>query len=514
MAQPIQNITINAPAFFGINTQDSPVGLDPSYASIADNCVIDKSGRIGARKGNELVTTNGNAVLGSSRGIEHIFQYTDRSGDLRTLSAGNTAIYSGIETLVDITPAAYTPTANNWKSTSFNNHTYLVQRDHAPLVGTDETGSFVLEAVSAHTEALGTMPSANEVLAAYGRLWVADITGNKYTVYWSDLLLGTGWTGGSSGSIDLTSVWPTGFDEVTALAAHNGFLIIFGKRSILVYQGAEDPATMSLADTVAGVGCVARDSVQATGTDLIFLSEQGVRSFARTIQEKSMPMRDISKNVRSDIVTLINQQNDPIKSAYSAKDAFYLLTFPNSSTVYCFDMRSPLQDGSHRVTTWTAMNPLCFFTAADTTLYIGKVDGIATYSSFTDEGVSYQMRYFSNPLDFALQNPQLSSRTKMLKKFNLTIIGGQNTDATLSWGYDYVTSYTKQSFTFADAQIAEFGVSEYGIGEYTAAVVVNKPSVNGTGSGAVVTIGVEVQIAGASCAIQKIDIHALIGRTI
>ena len=514
MAQPIQNITINAPAFYGINTQDSPVGLDPSYASIADNCVIDKSGRIGSRKGNELVTTNGATVLGSSRGIEHIFQYTDRSGDLRTLSAGNTAIYSGIETLVDITPAAYTPTANNWKSTSFNDHTYLVQRDHAPLVGTDESGSFVLETVASHAEALGTMPDANEVLAAYGRLWVADITGNKHTVYWSDLLLGTGWTGGSSGSIDLTSVWPTGFDEITALAAHNGFLIIFGKRSILVYQGAENPATMSLADTVAGVGCIARDSVQVTGTDLIFLSEQGVRSFSRTIQEKSMPMRDISKNVRSDIVSLINLQTDPIKSAYSATEAFYLVSFPSSSTVYCFDMRSPLQDGSHRVTTWTAMNPLSFFTAADTTLYIGKSDGIATYSSYEDSGATYQMRYFSNPLDFATQNPQLASRTKMLKKFNLTIIGGQNTDATLSWGYDYITRYTKQAFTFNDAQVSEYGISEYGIGKYEAAVIINKPSVNGTGSGAVVTIGVEAQISGVACAIQKIDIHALIGRTI
>ena len=69
MAQRLQNITIQAPGFAGINTQDSPIGLDPSFASIADNCVIDQYGRIGARKGYSAVSTNGSSVLGSSRGI-------------------------------------------------------------------------------------------------------------------------------------------------------------------------------------------------------------------------------------------------------------------------------------------------------------------------------------------------------------------------------------------------------------------------------------------------------------
>jgi len=353
------------------------------------------------------------------------------------------------------------------------------------------------------------MPQANEILAAYGRIWAADIVDNKYTVYWSDLLNGSGWTGGSSGSIDLTTVWPTGFDEVVALAAHNGFLIIFGKRSILIYSGAESPSSMVLADVVAGVGCVARDSVVATGTDLLFLSDQGVRSFARTIQEKSMPMRDISRNVRSDIIELVHQQNNAIKAVYSANEAFYLLSFPDSNIVYCFDMRTPLQDGSHRVTTWTGMNPLNFHVTLDALLYIGGTDGIALYTGFRDNGISYQQRYFSNPLDFGT-----STNLKFLKKFNLTVVGGGGTQATLNWGYDYSTDYSKQVFTFGSSAIAEYGVSEYGIGEYTASVLINTPKVNASGSGTVVTVGIEAQIDGAGVSIQKIDIHALLGRTI
>lgn len=508
MAQPIQNISIAAPGFFGLNTQDSPVGLDPSFASIADNCVIDKQGRIGTRQGYAYSTTNAAAVLGTSDGIESLFRFTDRSGDVHTVSAGNLKVFSGTTTLVDETPALYTPTANNWKQVSFNNSVYMVQRDHEALIGNDAGGSFAITAHAAAAGAAGVMPEANEVLAAYGRLWCGDITGNRYTVYWSDLLNGAAWTGGTSGSIDLTTVWPTGYDEIVALAAHNGFLIIFGRTSMLVYGGAENPATMALVDTVAGVGCIARDSVVPTGDDLIFLSSKGVRSFSRTIQEKSIPMRDISKNVRNDILALYRSETLPIKAAYSASDAFYLIVFPLAGVVYCFDMRTPLEDGSYRATTWSGIVPRSLH-AIENGLLFGMELGVSTYTGFTDNGAAYQQSYFSNPLDFGVP-----TNLKFLKKFNLTVIGGGNASATLNWGYDYRSDYYKQVFTFADASLPLYGEAEYGIAEYSSSTAVNLPKVNASGSGSVVTIGMEVQINGAGVSIQKIDIHALIGRTI
>ena len=510
MAQQLQNITVAAPGFAGLNTQDSPIGVDPSFAAVADNCVIDKLGRIGARKGWEAVSTNGSSVLGSSRGIEMVYEYIDNSGDKRIISAGNNKLFTGTTTLTDATPTGYTPTANNWKAVTLNNHVYLFQRDHEYVLGTDHGGSFVLEEHSAHSHATGTPPEANEVLAAYGRLWAADITGNKHTVYWSDTLNGHHWTGGTSGSLDVTTVWPTGFDEITALAAHNGFLIIFGKKSILVYSGASSPASMTLTDTIEGVGCIARDSVQHTGTDILFLSETGVRSFGRTIQEKSMPMRDISKNVRTDLLNLVSLQTNPIKSLYSSEEAFYLLTLPDSNTVYCFDMRTALPDGSQRATTWSGMYPLSFAVLEGGEIYIGISSGIVEYKGYMDGTNKYEMRYFSNPMDFGN-----TSNLKFLKKFNMTIIGGQNTPTTLNWGYDYTESYTKQAFTFGSSNIGEYGVSEYNTtAEYTSSILINTPKVNTSGSGEVVTIGIEAEVNGAAFSIQKIDIHALLGRLI
>jgi len=510
MAQQLQNITVAAPGFAGLNTQDSPIGLGPSFAAVADNCVIDKLGRVGARKGWEAVSTNGSSVLGSSRGIETVYEYVDNSGDKVVLSAGNNKVFSGTTTLTDITPSGYTPAANNWKTVTLNNHVYMFQRGHEPLIGTDASGSFVLETMSGHSHSTGVAPQGNEVLAAYGKLWVADVTGNKHTVYWSDTLNGHAWTGGATGSLDVTLVWPTGFDEITALAAHNGFLIIFGKKSILVYSGASSPASMTLTDTIEGVGCIARDSVQHTGTDILFLSETGVRSFGRTVQEKSMPMRDISKNVRTDLVSLIPLQTNAIKSLYSSEEAFYLLTLPDSNIVYCFDMRRQLEDGSHRATTWSGLYPLSFAVLEGGDIYIGISSGIVKYEGYLDGTVKYEMRYFSNPMDFGN-----TSNLKFLKKFNLTIIGGQNTPTTLNWGYDYTSSYTKQVFTFGSSSIAEYGVTEYNTtGEYTSSILINTPRVNTSGSGEVVTIGLEAEINDAAFSIQKIDIHALLGRLI
>ena len=510
MAQQLQNITVAAPGFFGLNTQDSPIGGNPSFASIADNCVIDQLGRIGARKGWTAVSTNGSSVLGSSRGIETVHEFIDNSGDKVVLSAGNAKVFKGTTTLTDITPSSYTPTANNWKTVSLNNHVYMFQRGHEPLLGTDESGSFVLETMSGHSHSTGTAPQGNEVLAAYGKLWVADVTGDKHTVYWSDTLNGHAWTGGASGSLDVTLVWPTGFDEIVALAAHNGFLIIFGKKSILVYSGASSPASMTLTETIEGVGCIARDSVQHTGTDIIFLSDAGVRSFGRTIQEKSMPMRDISKNVRTDLMNLVSLQTNAIKSVYSSDNAFYLLTLPDSNTVYCFDMRTPLEDGSHRVTTWSSLNPLSLAVLEDGEIYIGLESGIVKYNGYLEGTAQYQMRYFSNPLDFGN-----TSNLKFLKKFNVTIIGGQATEAILNWGYDYTSNYTKQALVFtSSASVSEYGIAEYNIAQYVASGTINTPKINTTGSGEVVTIGIESEINGSSFSIQKIDIHALLGRLI
>ena len=507
MAQQLQSITITAPGFAGINTQDAPLAQEPSFAAVADNCVIDKEGRIAARKGYNVLTTND--VLGTSDGIEVLQEFVEEDGDTRIYSAGNNKLFTGTTTLVDVTPASYTITANNWKMVNFNNHMYFFQRGHQPLVF--EAGDPVIEPIDDHDHSNGIAPEGNECLAAFGRLWVADIVDDKSTIYWSDLLDGTKWTAGNSGSIDITKVWPTGYDTITALAAHNGFLVIFGRNSIVVYEGASSPANMTLSDTISNVGCVSRDAVVSTGKDLIFLDDSGLRSLSRTIQEKSAPIGDISKNVNNDIKSLFSAETGNIKMHYSPREAFVLLNFPVLGVVYAFDTRFPLQDGSYRATTWSHMSPLCFTSTSTDKLYIGVSSGVAEYTGYTDNDTGYLLSYFSHPLSF-----DSTSNLKFLKKINLTTFDGAEATVVLNWAYDYSGSYTKQAYVLPKSNVGQYNISEFNTeAEYSSSIaLINRQKINASGQGTVVAVGVETTVEGKSIAIQELNIHALLGRIV
>jgi len=226
--------------------------------------VIDKQGRIAARQGHTQVSTS-TGGLGSNP-IETIYEFVDYDGTKTVVSAGNNKLFTGTTTLTDKTPAAYTPTANHWQGATLAGHVYLFQKNHLPLLGHDHAGTgFELETIAGHEHATGTPPSANAVLAAFGRLWAADIVGDTHTVYWSSDISssnhgGHQWTGGTSGSIDISGVWKA--DDIVALAEFNGRLVIFGKRQVVMYNGAASPSSTMAFEDIIDIGCIARDSVQ------------------------------------------------------------------------------------------------------------------------------------------------------------------------------------------------------------------------------------------------------------
>jgi hypothetical protein len=505
MAQELRSINLVAPAFKGVNTEDSPLAQDPSFAEIADNAVIDKRGRIAARKGHDVITTT-KTVLGSDS-IRAIKEFKDNAGNTKVFSVGNNKIISGTTTLADETPASYTITADNWKMVNFNDKIYFYQRAYEPLVYDNTGGSVVKLSTVTGASAAGDIPKANEVLSAYGRLWCADIANEKSVVYWSDLLIGHDWTGGTSGSIDISKVWPDGYDEIVALAAHNGMLIIFGKHSIVAYQGAEAPATMTLADTVAGVGCVDRDTVQYTGTDVLFLSHTGLKSFGRTIQEKSLPISSLSGNITKDIIAALQTENDFFRSVYSPEEGFYLLTFVGQDVTYCFDVRGTTENGSYRVTRWVSTGFTSYTRKEDGTLLIGTSKGISEYDGYQDDGNPYRFKYYSPSLTFGD-----SSRIKILKKLKPTLVGANNATVFLKWAYDFKSSYATAEFTVGDQITGYFGVSEYTAVEFTGGALTNQKSLNATGYGTSIVVGLEADIDGSQLSLQEINVMALIGK--
>jgi hypothetical protein len=517
MATQLEISSISAPGFYGLNTQDSPLDLSAGFALIASNCIIDQYGRVGSRKG--WTTVNSSSGNLGANDVVVMHELVQADGTLTVLFAGNNKIFK-LDSSNAVTELTYggggstpTITASNWQCASLNGITYFFQSGHDPLIFDPTVSTTTYRRVSEKTGYVATVPSANIVLSAYGRLWAATTTSNNSTVYFSDLIAGHVWATGTSGSLNVNNVWPNGADEVTGLAAHNGFLFIFGKRQILIYSGATSPSTMTLSDTVESIGCIARDSIQTTSTDIVFLSNSGIRSLMRTIQEKSAPERDLSKNVRNDLTKkLASETMANIKSVYSEKEAFYLLTLPVNQQVYCFDTKTTLPDGSYRVTTWDSMLPKSFLSKRNGDLFIGRTGYIGKYNGYTDNTATYRMAYYTNHADLGTQ-----SVTSIVKKISVVIIGGSNQYVTIKWGYNFLTNYLSQNVLIPAQGISEYGIAEYGsnatiVAYYSEGVALQTLVANGSGSGKIVQTGYEMDINGSQLSIQKIEIQSKHGR--
>lgn len=512
MAEQLVGSSIAAPGFKGINTQDSSVTLESGFATVAKNCVIDKFGRIGARKG-WLAKNSTSADLGANP-IQAIGELIGNDGTSYTICAGNNKLFKlASGTLTTLTygggGSAPTITANNWQMAALNGVLYLYQAGYDPLIFDPAVSTTTFRRANEKSGSLGTIAQNNVAISAFGRIWSANNATTKHTVQFSDLLAGHIVSTGTSGTLDVSEVWPNGADEITALAAHNNFLYIFGRRQILVYQGANDPAAMALYDTVSGIGCCARDSVALTGTDVLFLSDSGVRSLSRTIQEKSAPFRDISANVRDDLVADLSLETlANIKSVYSDSNAFYLITFPANGVTYCFDTRAVLPNGAARATTWNLV-PKALFSNRAKEVLMGFTSYVGYYTGNLDRTATYRMAYYSNWFDLGQANA-----IKILKKLGFTLIGGNQADVIVKYAFDFNPGYQTRNIVMGSRSVSEWGIAEWGLAEWTAGVVFDNQRIQGSGSGTVFQFGIEVDINSFELSVQKMDVFCKLGRTI
>ena len=265
MVAPLRTTSITAPAFFGLNTMDSEVTLDPKFARKAENCIIDEGGRVGTRKGWQyLAQTDPESTIN----LKGMHRFVDINGDeyFGCWSDDSFYVKDSLDVLQPVTySGSQVITEGNWQAATLNDAAFLVQSGYDPIYFNPTTG--VLDDVSALSK--GTPPQANTVLSAYGRLWMANTESNKTTVYWSDLLDGTEWrsTVGTVGSLDVSGILVNGNDEIVGLGAHNGYLIIFCKNNIIIMgDGDADkryltPANLQLVEVINNVGCIARDTI-------------------------------------------------------------------------------------------------------------------------------------------------------------------------------------------------------------------------------------------------------------
>lgn len=512
MPTKVVPLNIDQPGRFGLNYQNSGDNLSLEWATTALNLRYDDAGKFASRHGYK--NTNATAISASPT-PRAAHEYIDGAGNKRVIMAAGNKIYRRDGTsMVDITGTITTPTADNWKFQNFNGKCVGFQSGHAPIVLTGIGASFADITLSGTQQ---PTTSANEVLAAFGRLWCLDGTDLKY----SDSLDETAW----NGVFDLTTVWLNGMDIGIALAEFNGHLIVLGQNSVVVYNnpwspsggGSLDTTAMTLVENIGGVGCIARDSVQHIGSDIVFLSSQGIVTLGRVIQEKSMPMVRVSKNINDRFVAKLNLEDvDNIKSMYDKNGGFYVITFPVEGRTHYFDLLQPLPDNSFRTTEWD-LSPTCWASSVDGTIYLGTDGYLNTYTGYLDNvdsagsgGDNYNILYHSGWN--SIGDGQLTNILKMAKNVAIHVFGSTGQTVSVLWAFDYEGSFNSKDFTLPTGTISRFGVAQYGIGKYsgkTAFATLNKPTGR---SGRVIKVGFQAQVSGTKISLQRLDFKFTLGR--
>jgi len=443
---------LNPLAPLGLNSQSQGTILEPGWARIANNFIYGSTGELEVREGSQYLHTTAFSTLGTDIVLRDMYDYVDPSTGtsyiVGTIHTGGASSPTG-KKLFQITSGV----VSNISSTAHTGSYYIPNQFttfNGKCIGL-AGGYFIVKSGSgnfADVSLIGTaQPSTASyaMLSAFGRLWAIDGDDLKY----SDLLDETAW----NSSYDLSEYWGTGDDTGTALAEFNGHLVVFGKNNILVYDASQGPDSLVKVETISGVGCIARDSVQRVGDDIWFLSHGGLMSLSRTIIQKSMPVNAISKNVNDAIIDAIELivatpsnliNTGIINGTYCPLKNLYILAIDtdgsgnSSGGIYAFDTRTRFEDGSYRVTTWSgSFSTSCLergtgrlllggtrvvagtYTAG--VMYYGGYGGDYRVYSVGTGGTATSFDLATPWLDLSFIDSGLSTRTKILKTLSALI---------------------------------------------------------------------------------------------
>jgi hypothetical protein len=565
MAQALQQLSIPGPGVQGLNSEISPFQQGLDFALRADNAVIDRIGRIAAREAfadyissHEITLAEGETFeivrleyvvvdeqdLDAKNVAEYSVSFYSSADYSEVRSAGvpGTTIfgiagigrvgqmdydrYIGITidegTIKEVSNVTPTYGVNRAQLVPFKNAIYSFSKGDPVMVYEGGVASKLSDDPDyvPPTDQQGVI--YNEIdgdiaCAAYGRLWVSGINGDYDTVYWSDLLRPTRWydatTDGSNtaGLINVREYWPNGNDKIQGIAAHNGFLIIFGNHSILIYSGPQgDPAGdngLRLQDAIRDVGLANQDAMCNVGSDLLFVDSLGVRSLGRVVQEKSTPISEPSLNVATLIRADIANNRDTVRLSHLSSKTIAICLFPKLREAYCFQLGQPGATGGLRTTRWTGCD---FYTGVtlqtdnrETELLGGRDGrGVLAYSGYT-QPEKYTLSYESSVLLSGDALMQTLVPKSISFSYHRDLVGSNPPNPPQNlfcrWGFSTNLMPYLGKIKTQETRIGK--VSQFRTGKC-----------NVKGSGDMMRVGFDFDIDGRPFAMQQISINTLSGR--
>ncbi len=261
-------------------------------------------------------------------------------------------------------------------------------------------------------------------------------------------------------------------DTITGLIVFREQLIIFSENSINVING-NSIADFVMQPVSRDLGCVAEDTIQEIGGDIIFLGPDGLRLFSATDRIGDFGLAVISKPIQAEILDLISSSADGFSSTVIREKSQYRLFGFNSS--YTNDAAkaiagTQLQEG-------IAWNDLRGFNAYVT---FSEYDGFSERIYFSaSDGYVYQMEQGNTldgtdiPATFAtpfvpLNDPELRKTIYKATTY-LDVNGSFELEFSLKFDFDQPGSVQPDSVLSSDAAASItygsgiFGTSLYGV---------------------------------------------------
>ncbi len=274
-------------------------------------------------------------------------------------------------------------------------------------------------------------------------------------------------------------------DIVTQIQVFRGVLYVFCENSIWKITGT-DATTWAVSAVTTQIGCIAPDTVQECGGDLIYLAPDGFRSVAGTYNIGDTDLSLQSRAIQPVIANVIDNIADQVySSCLVRKKSQYRCFFydPSVSKQNTLGVIGKIEQGS----------PLQAFNYIYTSYSWSTTLGIQPYSadSYFDNGVErivfgdpsngyvYQLEsgndFDGTPIQAIYQSPDITFKDATLRKVMQKILLFTNTEGvnTVNLGavFDFDSSSVPQPAAqslFLTGGGSTYGGTTYGTGTYSA----------------------------------------------
>ena len=262
-------------------------------------------------------------------------------------------------------------------------------------------------------------------------------------------------------------------DTITGLIVFREQLVIFSENSINIIRGS------SVGDFVKqpvsrDLGCIAADTIQEIGGDIIFLGPDGLRLFSATDRIGDFSLASVSKPIQTETLDLISTSPDGFNSTVIREKSQYRI----------FGYNEAFQDDAAKAIAGTQLeegiqwndmrgiNAFCTFSEYDGSLeriYFGNINGyvyqMESGNTFDGENI---IATFATPF-FPLEDSEVR-KTIYKGTTYLDVNGDFDLEFSMKFDFDQPDSVQPDSVLSSDSSVSV----TYGTGIYGTSIFGNK----------------------------------------